>query len=59
MNKWIKIDDEKILHLWQCADCNETRYVYPWFYSEMGEPCCEGCDGDMEYIHTEMEVDNG
>ncbi len=53
---WIKIDDNKVRHLWECPNCDDKVYVEPWFYSEMGEPVCTACDRDdtMEYIQTEI-----
>lgn len=56
LNNWIVIDDEKVCHRWECPECDKPRFIYPWFYSEMGEPVCEECDCDMEYIHTEVNL---
>ena len=53
---WKKIDDEKILHRWECPDCGDVTYVYPWFYRNSGTPVCDMCGEDMEYIHTEMNL---
>ena len=54
---WVQVNDDKVRHLWECSECNASAYVKPWYYSEMGEPMCSDCDGDMEYIKT--EYDNG
>jgi hypothetical protein len=53
---WVQIADKKVRHLWECPECEYHEYVEPWFYSEMGEPMCSECDGDMEYICTETDV---
>ena len=53
---WTKIDDKKVRHLWECADCDNLVYVEPWFYSENGEPFCTKCEKDMEYIRTEVDM---
>jgi Zn finger protein HypA/HybF involved in hydrogenase expression len=55
---WIIIDDKKVRSLWECAECNTKAYVEPWFYSEMGEPICPECDGDMEYINTQIDIES-
>lgn len=52
---WVEIEDKKVRHLWECAECDYHVYVEPWFYSEMGEPGCTECDNDMEYIRTEID----
>jgi NAD-dependent SIR2 family protein deacetylase len=52
---WIIIEDKKVRSLWECSECNTKAYVEPWFYSEMGEPKCEKCNGDTEYIHTVID----
>jgi len=54
---WVIIDDKKVRSLWECAECNTKAYVEPWFYSEMGEPICSECDGDMEYINTQIDIE--
>ena len=54
--EWSIIDDKRIRHRWECAECNDFAYVEPWYYSEMGEPVCTECEWDdmMEYIRTEI-----
>ena len=54
---WIIIDEKKVRHKWECADCEANVYVEPWYYSEMGTPSCLECEKDMEYIHTELEIE--
>lgn len=53
---WIKQDDDKIRHLWECPNCDDHAYVKPWWYSENGTPVCADCSDDMEYIRTEMDI---
>jgi hypothetical protein len=55
---WIIIDEKKVRHKWECSECNKMVYVEPWFYSEMGTPSCETCERDMEYIHTEIDIES-
>jgi hypothetical protein len=54
MNNWIKIDDEKIRHIWGCPVCGEYVKIYPNEYEEMGTPVCSDCDVDAEYLYTEI-----
>lgn len=54
---WIKIEDKKVRHRWECPECNNYAYVEPWYYSEMGTPVCTECEWDdtMEYVRTEID----
>lgn len=52
---WIKIDDEKLRHFWNCPECNSKEHVSPDWYSNNGTPVCGECDCDMEYSHTEIK----
>lgn len=54
---WVIIEEKRVRHRWECAECNGHVYVEPWFYSEMGEPVCEKCERELEYIHTELEIE--
>jgi len=56
VNKWIKIDDEKIRHIWQCPECDKLTTVSPHFYEENGTPVCPRveCGCDMVYLSTEF-----
>ncbi len=54
---WIKIDDEKVRHIWQCPVCDECTKVYPFEYEDIGTPICDECDVDMGYLYT--EINNG
>lgn len=54
---WVIIEEKRIRHRWECAKCNKVEYVPPWYYSEMGTPVCKDCDEDMEYVHTELEIE--
>ena len=55
---WVIIENKRIRHRWECPECNRHAYVEPWFYSENGTPMCIVCpDQDMEYIHTELEIE--
>ena len=54
---WIIIDEKKVRHLWECADCEANVYVQPWYYSEMGTPFCKDCKKDMEYINTQIDIE--
>ena len=54
---WVIIEEKRVRHRWECAKCNKVEYVPPWYYSEMGTPVCKDCDEDMEYVHTDLEID--
>lgn len=58
-NKWKKIPDEQVRHVWRCksshCESKVTVYVDPSFYAEAGTPVCVECDGDMTYIRTEIK----
>lgn len=54
---WVIIEEKRVRHRWECAECNKVEYVLPWYYSEMGEPLCEECEREMEYIRTELEIE--
>jgi formylmethanofuran dehydrogenase subunit E len=55
---WVIIDEKKLRHKWECPNCDEYAYVQPWWYSENGTPMCTECDDDMEYIRTEIDIEN-
>lgn len=52
----VVLNDEIIYHVWKCPDCKSTARVTADFYQENGTPLCSPCDGDMEYIQTEIEI---
>lgn len=54
---WVIIENKRLRHRWICTDCGQTEYVPPWYYSEVGTPICRDCDTDMEYMHTEIEIE--
>lgn len=58
MDNWVKIDHNKITHIWICPDdeCGGKMSVYPWFYENQGTPVCTNCDSDMTYISTEINT---
>lgn len=53
---WSKIHDDTVRHLWKCPDCEDEAYVGPGFYAVSGEPHCDGCERDYEYVHTEITI---
>ena len=54
---WKKIEDEKVLNVWQpdvnCECATEYCAVHPDWYQDNGTPTCE-CGLDMVYSHTEI-----
>ena len=64
--KWTKIADNRVRHIWVCDKCGSRAEIDPSFYAEAGIPICgsEGeasdCEGDdMSYSHTEVRSDGG
>ena len=55
---WIIIDEKKVRHKWECPECDNKVYIESWWYSENGTPMCDKCDIDMEYIHTEIDIES-
>lgn len=53
---WKVIDDSKIIHTWECRECNERVELRPWYYEENGTPFCVFCDCDMKYMKTEVNL---
>ena len=49
------IDDDKVVNVWKCEDCNEKAEIHPDWYQNNGTPVCCECDRDMEYVHTEIK----
>lgn len=55
---WVIIEEKRVRHLWECPECDSKVHVQPWWYSENGTPMCINCsDQDMEYIHTELDIE--
>lgn len=54
MDNWQIIDDNKIRHVWRCAECEDEVNIEPSWYQNNGTPVCSDCDTDMEYLHTEI-----
>ena len=57
MENWTIVEDDKILHRWECFECHTIDYVGPDWYAQNGTPYCPECDSDMEYVRT--EINNG
>lgn len=63
--KWEKISDVRVRHVWQCPECDKLTTVSPAFYEEAGTPFCTRidrstgmeCGCDMVYVST--EINNG
>jgi uncharacterized paraquat-inducible protein A len=53
-SSWKRIHDEKVHHIWECPECENTATVGPEWYQQNGTPVCPHCDCDMEYGHTEV-----
>ncbi len=56
---WRKVEDKDVQHVWRCDQCRTTRrwiktIVSPSWYENNGTPVCYRCDGEMEYVHTEV-----
>lgn len=60
-DKWKRIEDNLIQHVWKkaddddCEDCHGTVVVPPGWYEDNGTPTC-GCGQDMVYSHTEILI---
>jgi len=50
---WIIVHDTKVRQSWECPDCGDEVFVYPYEYEDIGTPVCSECDCDMVYNHTE------
>lgn len=53
-NRWVKVPDKIVKHIWECPVCHDKERVSPDAYEEMGTPVCSECDEDMTYSHTEI-----
>jgi hypothetical protein len=51
MSDWIKINDEKVIHVWIDDVLNEEVHVSPNYYQDNGEPC-DDCGDVLRYSHT-------
>lgn len=57
--KWVKIADDKLRHVWVCDEGKCKAVVAPSWYTNNGTPQCtnEDCpdfERDMSYSHTEI-----
>jgi hypothetical protein len=53
------IDDEKVIMIWVCPNCDDKAEINPTFYQDNGTPMCvDGCDTDMVYLKTEIKKDD-
>ena len=52
--KWKTIGDDKVRHIWRCAECKTEAQISPEWYAGNGTPVCCDCDIDMEYLRTDI-----
>jgi hypothetical protein len=53
---WKVIEDSKIIHTWECPECDMRTELRPSYYEERGTPSCDDCDCDMKYMKTEVNL---
>ena len=59
---WKEISDKDVQHFWECEEpqseyCKGEVVVTPEWYADNGTPVCTGCDRDMIYVRTEVNID--
>lgn len=55
-SKWKTIDDERVIHFWECTACGDTASVNPTFYADSGTPMCSECALNMVYVKTQIKL---
>ena len=56
-SQWKKLEDSKLMAMWDCPVCENKSEVYPSFYQDNGTPVCPDCDCDMNYEGTFLLIE--
>lgn len=53
-DKWVKIPDTLVRHVWRCPKCKATESCGPSDYAEVGVPECSDCGEAAVFVCTEF-----